>query len=100
MRPLVRNLENLWHVSFIDLVILPYSWLFLDESTLKMHSWRFIAEFLKSFMYWRKILSSFFQLLYAISTFRLFINENSKVNVTYSVFVIAALKSLNLSQRQ
>ena len=35
----------------------------------------------------------FFQLLYVISTFRLFINENSMVNVMYGVFVITALKS-------
>ena len=56
-------------------------------------------------MYWRKILSiavvfSIIILLYAISTFWLFINENScsrNGNVMYSVFVITALKSWNLS---
>ena len=47
-------------------------------------------------MYWRK-LYEIIQLLYAISTFRLFINENSTVNVMYGVFVIMDLKSLNLS---
>ena len=47
---------------------------------------------------WREILSFFFQLLYAISTFRLFINENScsrYANALYGVFVIMALKSWN-----
>ena len=47
-------------------------------------------------MYWRK-LYEIIQLLYAISTFRLIINENSTVNVMYGVFVITDLKSLNLS---
>ena len=37
------------------------------------------------------LLEKFFQLLYAISTFRFFINENSKVNAMYGVFVITAL---------
>ena len=49
----------------------------------------FIAEFKKGFVYWRKVLSSFFQLLYAISLFRLFINENScsrNANAMYGVF--------------
>ena len=36
---------------------------------------------------------SFSQLLYAISTFRLFINENSTVNTMYDEFFITALKS-------
>ena len=42
-------------------------------------------------------------LLYAISTFRLSIYENScsrNVNAMYGVFVIMALKSWNLSQPQ
>ena len=42
-------------------------------------------------------------LLYATSTFRLFIYENScsrNANAMYNVFVIAALKSWNLSQPQ
>ena len=43
-------------------------------------------------------LKSFFQLLYMIFTFRLFINENSMVNAMYGVFVITAFKSWNLSQ--
>ena len=47
-------------------------------------------------MYWRK-LYEIIQLLYVISTFWLFINENSTVNVMYGVFVITELKSLNLS---
>ena len=36
--------------------------LFLDHSThkVRMHLLRFIAEFEKCFVYWRKILSSFF----------------------------------------
>ena len=53
-------------------------------------------NFVKSFMYWRKMLSS--QLLYAISALRLFVNENScSKNVFVGVFVITALKSWNLS---
>ena len=43
-------------------------------------------------MYWRK-LYEIIQLLYAISTLRLFINENSTVNAMYGVFVITDLKS-------
>ena len=44
----------------------------------------------------------FFQLLYALGTLRLFINENSAVNAMYGVFlscvfVITALKSCQLN---
>ena len=48
-------------------------------------------------MYWKNILSDFFQLLYAISTFWLFINETSTVNAMYTLLVIMALKSWNLN---
>ena len=51
-------------------------------------------------MYWKNILSDVFQLLYTISTFWLFINENSMVNAMYTLLAITALKSWNLNLPQ
>ena len=48
-------------------------------------------------MDWKNILSDFFQLLYVMSTFWLFINEDSMVNAMYTLLVITALKSWNLN---
>ena len=62
-----------------------------------MHWWLFII------ILYSQILSSFFQLLYMICTFQLFINESSKLfkknaNAMYGLFVIMAqLKSWNLN---
>ena len=50
--------------------------LFLDYRTHKVH----LLGFKKYFLYWTKILGGLFQLQNTISTFRLFINENSSRN--------------------
>ena len=57
-----------------------------------MHLLRFITDFERVSCTEGKF-KKFFQLLYAISTFWLFINENSMVNAMYGAFVITALKS-------
>ena len=69
--------------------------LFLDYSTHEVHLLQFYSRILKVFYVLKENFQQFFQLLYAISTFRLFINENScsrNANAIYGVFVIIALK--------
>ena len=87
-----RKLKCLWHVNFIDLVIWAYSCTVLDYSTHKEHLLRFYSRILSVLFAEGKS--------YAISSFQLFINENScsrNANAVYATFVIMALKSWNLS---
>ena len=73
--------------------------LFLDHSTPKVHLLRFYSRILKVFYLLKENFKKLFRLLYAISSFRLFINYNENScsrneNATiYGVFVITAFRS-------
>ena len=65
--------------------------LFLDYSTHKVHLLRFFSRILEVFYVLKENFKYLFQLLSVISTFRLFINDNScsrNANAMYGVFVI------------
>ena len=100
IRSKFRKLKCQWHVSFIDYSTLSsFSYCFY-YSTLINARVAIYSRILKEFHVLNENFTSFFQLLYAIATLRLFINENSTVNAMYgvflsSVFVITALKSWN-----
>ena len=66
--------------------------LFLDYSALKRHLWRFNDRFSKGFyVLLKESLEKFIHLLYAISTFQLFIKESSCSTNAKVMYVTAGL---------